>query len=581
MKNITLLDCTLRDGGYLNSWDFDKSFVRQYLLAASRAGIDIIEIGWRGTEEYFSREEYGIWRFSEDDLIREVTRGMSIPKIAVMCNYGMINESDFVNKDESPISLIRLVCDSEVIHSGIELLQKLKDKGYEVSLNATGFSNYSDDDISDLVETLKNSKLDYFYIADTYGSMMPDDISRLMSPFLEIDNLKIGFHPHNSFQMAFANTIEAIKLGVNAIDASIYGMGRGAGNLPTEIIVTYLQEQFSDKYNVISLLSFIDLYMMPIYKKIQWGYSIPYLLSGFFKCHPYFIRDINDYSKYTINETWQILNKVNQKNPSTYVKGMVSDIIQNDNIGSVTKEYAANFTKKYARIPSMSRYRGNSKNRTIDYKDRHIERNFLVLANGKSLKKYKDKIDKYIEKYDPVILGANYLGGLFSPDYHAFTLSKRLVSYAKTINKNSKLLLGEYMPEELIETHIKREYEHILYEDILGPDFMINNGIISSNCRTISTLLLGVAVIMGAKRVHVVGMDGYRNQNEELSSDLFYQESEKVSNKDVLADLNKWSHFYIKSISDYLMNKGGDGVIIMTPTSYSDFYKGIDNYIES
>ena len=329
--DFKLLDCTMRDGGYLNSWFFDKKFAREYLLASVKTGVDIIEIGWRGTEEFFSREKYGPWRFTGDDLIREVSNGIRLPDIAVMCNFGKISINDFLDKSESPVDIIRLACSSDVIKQGMNLLHDFKKKGYKVSLNATGFSNYSDIQLEELELAIKDSDLDYFYVADSYGSMLPNDIPRLLERFVGIDRIKVGFHPHNSFQMAFANTLEAIRVGASAVDSSLLGMGRGAGNLPSEIMLTYLQNGREDKYNAIPMLNFIDLYMKSLHKEIQWGYSIPYLLSGYFKCHPYFIRDVDNYQAYTVEETWAILSEIKAEDPSTYIPGMVDRIIRTKN----------------------------------------------------------------------------------------------------------------------------------------------------------------------------------------------------------------------------------------------------------
>ena len=115
----------MRDGGYLNNWYFDKKFAREYLLACVNTGVDVIEIGWRGTEEFFSHEKYGLWRFTEDNLIKEVSKGIRLPDIAVMCNFGKIKTDDFVEKNESPVNIIRLACNAGVIKEGVSLLHSL------------------------------------------------------------------------------------------------------------------------------------------------------------------------------------------------------------------------------------------------------------------------------------------------------------------------------------------------------------------------------------------------------------------------------------------------------------------------
>jgi len=337
IDELRILDCTIRDGGYLTNWFFDDNFVMNLIKCLKKSKIDIIEIGWRGTEKYFSKEKYGKWRFSsEDDVRMAFGKEISIdsPQISIMCNYGKIDLHDFIPKNESLIDIVRVVADKEKITNAVDLLQKLKKKGYIVSLNATGFSNYSPNERIELVHILKESCIDILYIADTYGSLLPSDINIIFEPFLEnMNNKLIGFHPHNNMQMAFINSIEAIKLGVDLIDATIFGMGRCAGNLPLELLLTYFKRDKKTKYELLPILIFLHQYMLPLHEKIGWGYTLTNLLSGFFKCHPYFIRDIiESNNKFEIDDIVNILVKINKINPPTYTKGMVDDIIKFDRI---------------------------------------------------------------------------------------------------------------------------------------------------------------------------------------------------------------------------------------------------------
>ncbi|KPA09789.1 nucleoid-structuring protein H-NS, partial [Candidatus Magnetomorum sp. HK-1] len=236
--------------------------------------------------------------------------------------------NDFIPKNESLIDIVRVVADKEKVINAIELLQKLKKKGYLVSLNVTGFSNYSHNERIELVHILKETCIDIIYIADTYGSLLPSDINRIFDLILEnINNMQIGFHPHNNMQMALINSVEAIRLGINLIDTTIFGMGRGAGNLPLELLLAYFQRIIKTKYDIIPILIFLNQYMLPLHKKIGWGYSLSNLLSGLFKCHPYFIFDIIENYNFEIDEIVSILVKINKMNPPTYVPGMVDDII--------------------------------------------------------------------------------------------------------------------------------------------------------------------------------------------------------------------------------------------------------------
>ena len=213
----------------------------------------------------------------------------------------------------------------------------------------------------------------------------------------------------------------------------------------------------------------------------------------------------------------------------------------------------------------------------VPYVKRYENRDFLIIANGPSIKEYASKIENLITRYDPVILGGNYLGGLFKPHYHCFVNKRRFISYIDTVAPESKLLIGQYITDEMIKEYTDRDYEKIYYIDVLNSDFQIKDGVIMTNCRTVSVLLAGVAIAMGAKRIFCVGMDGYIGQ--EHKGFHFYSEKDEQDDREMVLERHFWNQKFIEQIDEYLNNKGKEGIHILTPTSYKSFYKGIDNYI--
>ncbi|MBI2470431.1 MAG: aldolase catalytic domain-containing protein [Planctomycetes bacterium] len=570
--DFQILDCTVRDGGYVNDWKFDKKFVREVYRALSKASVDFVEIGFKGTEKYFDREKYGLWRFSEEKDIHNVTANISGSKLAIMADYGKIETEDFCNANESLIELVRVAVHKDDVKGALSLLEQIKKKGYKVSLNVMGYTNYSKTERNDLVDLLKTVNLDYVYIADTYGSLFPNQVSQIFEPLLEISQFKVGFHSHNNLQMAFANTLEAVSCGVHIIDSTIYGMGRGAGNLPTEVIISFVANRKGDKYNPIPILNIIDRFFVEMQNHNRWGYQLPYMLSGLFQCHPNYPKALMDLREYTIEDIWKAMSHIKKKNPVGFSKSLLDDLIKEGVIGSgkidVRKNSLANSNKLLFKIDAPK----------ISYLDKHKERDFLVLANGPSLKEYKYKIDKFIFKYDPIILGANYLGELFKPHYHAFINKRRFVAYIDTVSSSSQLLIGQHIDDSLIHEYTNRNYENIYYIDTLNSDFEIYKGVITSNCRTVSILLLGVAIVMGAHRVFVAGMDGYVSLH--LGNALhFYNEKEETEDRQVIYEKHQWCQYFIDQIDKFLSKNDKEGVHIITPTSYKSFYKGIENYI--
>lgn len=569
---IEILDCTIRDGGYINNWFFDKKLVREVYRAVSKSGVDFMEIGFRGTEKYFDSNKYGLWRFSKEMDIREAVDGIKGARIALMGDYGMIDLSDFDDKRNSVVDMVRIAVHKNDVCAAVTLLEKLKGKGYITSLQAMGFSGYTKQERDQIKKALKISNIDYFYIADSYGSFFPDQIRELFEPFLELPNVKIGFHPHNSLQMAFANALEAMKCGVSIVDCSIFGMGRGAGNLPLESIVSYLQFKNVDKYNVVPILNCIDEYFVRLHKENLWGYQLPYLISGMFKCHPYYTSSLIDRKEYSIGDIWKAMEIIEKINPIGFKKEIIDNLIKKGIIGS-QKNSVVIQREGLNRVEDEEKRISN-----VPYKGRHTDRIFLILANGPNLKRYKVQIDTFIKKYDPIILGANYLSGLFIPHYHAFNNKKRFTMYVDEVNPDSKLLISQNIPETMILEYTNRDYELLFFKDVLDNDFDIKNGVIQTNCRTISVLLIGVAIVMGAELIFVAGMDGYIGPNKETIS-LFYKEQMEPEDPTLIVERHNWNEKFLYQIDAYLKNMGKEGFHILTPTNHNTFYKGIHNYI--
>lgn len=571
-KKIEILDCSIRDGGYVNNWYFSKELVREVYRALSKSGVDFIELGFRSTEKYFDPQKYGLWRFSSEQDLIEVKRNISGAKIGVMGDFGKIDLDNLSDKKDSCVDLFRMAAHKDNIFKAIDLLEKIKAKGYITSLQAMGYSCYCDQEKRDLIDALKKTQLDYAYVADSYGSVFPFQMKRLFEPFWEIEHLKVGFHPHNNVQMSFANTIEAMRIGVDIVDTTIYGIGRGAGNLPTEILLSYLYVQGEDKYNVIPVLSCIERYFIDLMKETPWGYQLPYMISGIFNSHPSYSKELLRRREYSMEDIWKAMECIKEINPIGFEGKNLDSLVRQGFIGTTTTSNIKicrpqQNTGKYDCVVSPP------------YVNRHTGRDFLVLANGPNLQKHRQDIDLFISKYDPIVLGANFLNDLFKPDYHAFNNQKRFVSYIDKVHMNSRLLLGSNIPQEIIADYVSRDYELLAFKDTLDADFEIRDGIIMSNCRTISVLLIGVAICMGAKRVFVAGMDGYMDKKL-ASRTLFYEEKFDATDYDLNMERHRWNEHFLKQIDDYLQKNGGEGIHIITPTSHSSFYKSISNYIQ-
>lgn len=282
---IKVIDCTVRDGGLMNKWKFDDEFVRKVYLADAAAGIDYMEIGYLSSEKSFSRDEFGPWRFcAESDLKKIIGDEEKKIKLSVMADIGRIDYEDIPHRSDSSIDMVRVACYVHQVDAAIALAHHCMDKGFDATINLMAVSTVGIRDLNEALEDLAKSRVPIIYLVDSYGAFYSEDIDMLAAKYMErLPGKTIGIHTHNNQQLAFANTITAIINGVNFLDGSLYGIGRGAGNCPIELLLSFLK---NPKFNVRPLIQVIEEQIFPWREKIDWGYFIPYMVTGVLNEHP-------------------------------------------------------------------------------------------------------------------------------------------------------------------------------------------------------------------------------------------------------------------------------------------------------
>ncbi len=285
-EQIKVLDCTIRDGGLMNNHAFDEHFVRAIYKAVSEAGIDYMEIGYKNSRRLFSGDKYGAWKFCSDEDIRKVTDGIpSKTKISVMVDVDRVDMDDIKPKKDSPVTMIRTACYVKDVDKAIAMANQFADKGYETAVNLMAISKVLEVDLTECLQQLeKECKCNVVYLVDSNGSLYQETVEYLVKKAKSIIKTKeIGIHAHNNQQLAFGNTIEAIIHNANYLDSTIFGMGRAAGNCPTELLLGFLK---NPKYDIRPVLDVIAKEMIPLSKKVEWGYVIPYAITGILDEHP-------------------------------------------------------------------------------------------------------------------------------------------------------------------------------------------------------------------------------------------------------------------------------------------------------
>ena len=283
---IKVIDCTIRDGGLINKHDFDHRFVREVYKALSAAGVDYMEIGYKNSKKLFSTSEYGVWKFCDDEDIRKVIKGVkSTTKISVMVDVDRVDLEDVKPASESPVDMIRVASYVKDIDKAIYMVNHFADKGYETTINIMAISRDQGTELEEALDQIeKESKINALYIVDSFGALYQETTERLVKLFKKIvKRAEIGFHGHNNQQLAFGNTIEAIIHDANYLDGTVHGIGRAAGNCPLELLVGFLK---NPKLDLRPILDLISKEFIPLREKIEWGYIIPYAISGMMNEHP-------------------------------------------------------------------------------------------------------------------------------------------------------------------------------------------------------------------------------------------------------------------------------------------------------
>ena len=282
---IKVIDCTVRDGGLMNKWQFDDNFVRKVYTALTEAGVDYMEIGYLSSESSFSRDEYGPWKFcAEDDLKRIIGDREKKIKLSAMADIGRIEYDDIRSRDESSLDMVRVACYVHQVDKAINLAHHCQDKGYETTINLMAVSTVGLRELDEALDDLAKSRVPIIYLVDSFGAFYSEDIDVLAKKYMaSLPGKTIGIHAHNNQQLAFANTIASIINGINYLDATLYGIGRGAGNCPLELLISFLK---NPKFKVRPLVDAIEQEILPWREKIDWGYFIPYMVTGVLNQHP-------------------------------------------------------------------------------------------------------------------------------------------------------------------------------------------------------------------------------------------------------------------------------------------------------
>lgn len=287
-SEIKVLDCTIRDGGLMNNHLFDDEIIKAVYQACVESGIDYMELGYKADKKIFSPKEHGSWKFcSEDDIRRIVGKNESSLKLSVMADAERTDyHNDILPANKSVLDMIRVATYIHQIPTALDMIKDAHDKGYETTVNLMAVSTVQEPELDRALAILADSEVEIIYLVDSFGALYSEQVHYLIEKYLRFAKPKqkvVGMHAHNNQMLAYANTIEAIIKGANILDASMAGLGRGAGNCNMELLLGFLH---NPKYRLRPVLRCIQEHIEPLREKLLWGFDIPYMITGLLNQHP-------------------------------------------------------------------------------------------------------------------------------------------------------------------------------------------------------------------------------------------------------------------------------------------------------
>tara|TARA_Y100000389_G_scaffold205079_1_gene262800 strand:- start:14363 stop:15973 length:1611 start_codon:yes stop_codon:yes gene_type:complete len=490
---MKFLDCTLRDGGYYNNWDFDPDLIQNYLQAMDSLQIDFVEIGFRTLKNEGFR---GGTAYSTDSFLNSLCIPLGlVDKIGVMINGSEIANPKtqtaclkklFNVKSKSPVTLVRVACHFNEFKECLPAAKWLKDQGYLVGFNLMQVAEHSLEKITQLAQVANDYPIDVLYFADSMGSLNLNQLKDIIYAFQKGWEGELGIHAHDNMGQAINNSVQAVKSDVTWVDSTVTGMGRGPGNAQTEYIILALSSYYKNKGNCIKLLKLIHNYFKPMQKRYGWGINPFYFLAGQYSIHPTYIQEMLQDERYNEEDILSVIDFLK-------INGGKKFSID-------TLESARHF------------YSGKSHGTWEPYtvlKDKKV----LILGSGPGVKKYRTAIESFIEKTQPYVIALNTQSNIRQDliNARASCHPVRLLADCKDHIKLSQPLIT---PFSMLPENTKKDLKN--KKEIFDFGIVINDKgfkFHQNYCEIPTSLVIGYVLAVAnsgmARQIILAGFDGY------------------------------------------------------------------------
>ena len=494
--NIKLLDCTLRDGGYYNNWDFSPDLIKEYLEAMISIQADFVEIGFR----FINNNDFkGGCAFSTDDYINSLNIPNKLKnKIGVMVNGSDIlsqgnSKSDvhkvleeiFVPKQQSPVSLVRIACHINEFEDCLPAAIWLKDQGYKVGFNLMQINNADEGKIAELLKLANTHPIDVLYFADSMGSLNTQQITAIVNTFKNNWNGAIGIHAHDSMGNAIKNSIQAVNDGVSWVDCTVTGMGRGPGNAQTEYLSIELDDYRNLNTSKTKLLKLIRNHFRSLKEQYGWGINPYYYLAGKYNIHPTYIQKMINDTRYNEEDIVSVIDYLKEQGGGKF----------NPDVLETARHFYSDETKGTWEPEKVIK-----------------NNNVLIIGAGPSTARHRKVIESYVRKYNPFVIALNTQKSI-NEDLINARAACHPVRILADCNEYLNLAQPLIAPASMLSENIKQKLPQ---EKIFDFDIRINAESFkfnSNNCVVPSLLVLSYALAIAtsgkAKKILLAGFDGY------------------------------------------------------------------------
>ena len=507
---IKVLDCTLRDGGYVNNWKFGYENIKTILENLGQSKVDIIECGYLTQGEC----DYNSTMFGSVSQIDELLNNKETANYVCMINYGDYDVKNLPLAKDSKLTGVRLAFHKKDWKKAIEDIRIIKEKGYEAYVQPMVSMGYDDSEFMELISASNKINADVFYIVDSFGVMKKSDLMRLfyLTNHNLNKNIKLGYHSHNNLQLAYSNAQTITNSSGQRdiiIDMSIMGMGRGAGNLNTELFLEYLNENHNGQYNIFPILQAIDGVVNKEYQLNGWGYSLPHYLSATKNCHPNYATFLEEKNTLTVVEMDKILELIPEEKRLSFDKAYVQKRYE---------EYQSHKISDTAALENLKKQ--------LQSKD------VLLVAPGGSIIDESHRILDFIEKEHPIVISVNFQPHIVKSDYVFYGNIRR---YKDGKHNDCK---------EIITSNIEDTYK--------SAEYVVNYSNLLNNYPTISDnsamMLIELLIQVGVRNIYLAGLDGYSN---DVAVDYAEKDLALVTKNDLLKCMNEEMTKKLREFGNY------------------------------